>query len=291
MDLTSRQTIQYIKQKYGFHMSKGLGQNFLCDPAVLDEIISAANLTPDSGALEIGPGIGVLTARLASAAKKVAAVEIDARLLDVLNETLDGYDNIKIVHADVMKTDLSALISEEFSNCTSVSIAANLPYYITTPILTRLLEDSSLHVQNIVVMVQKEVAQRLCAAPGSKAYSALSVLVAYHTVPEIVTVVPASSFAPPPKVDSAVVKLAMRSEPPVKPRDEKLFFRTVRAAFGQRRKTLINALCGAGLFAGPKDELRSLVTGLGLNENVRGEALGLPEFCALADTLAANGIL
>lgn len=290
MDLTSRQTIQYIKQKYGFQMRKGLGQNFLCDASALDAIIDAAGLTAESGALEIGPGIGVLTARLASAAKKVAAVEIDTRLLDVLAETLDGYDNVKIVNADVMKTDLAALISEEFPDCSSVSIAANLPYYITTPILTRLLEDSSLHVQNIVVMVQKEVAQRLCAAPGSKAYGALSVLVAYHCIPEIVTVVPASSFLPPPKVDSAVVKLAMRAAPPVTPRDEKLFFRTVRAAFGQRRKTLINALCGAGLFPGPKDELRSIVAGLGFNETIRGEALGLSEFCALSDALSAHGI-
>lgn len=286
MDLTSIQTINYIKNKYGFRMSKGLGQNFLRDPNVLDEIVYAAGLTKETGVLEIGPGIGVLTARLAEASKRAVAIEIDTRLLDVLDETLAAYDNIKIIHADVMKTDLSDVIATEFAACSSVSIAANLPYYITTPILTRLLEDSSLQVENIVVMVQKEVAQRLCAVPKTKSYSALSVLVAYHCIPEIVTTVPASSFMPAPKVDSAVVKLAMRSEPPVRPVSEKAFFRTVKAAFGQRRKTLVNALCGSNAYALSKEEIRNIIVSLGLGENVRGEELGLEEFCALSDALA-----
>ena len=285
MDLTSIQTINYIKQKYGFRMSKGLGQNFLLDSAVLDEIVHAAGLTKETGALEIGPGIGVLTAQLAEASKKTVAIEIDTRLLSVLDETLAGYDNIKIIHGDVMKTDLPTIIAEEFADCSSVSIAANLPYYITTPILTRLLEDPNLKVNEIVVMVQKEVAQRLCASPKTKNYSALSVLVAYHCIPEIVTIVPASSFMPPPKVDSAVVRLSMRSEPPVRPISEKAFFRTVKAAFGQRRKTLVNALCGSNYYSLSKDEMRSLVVSLGFGENVRGEELGLEEFCTLSDAL------
>lgn len=285
MDLTSPKTIKYIKEKYGFFMSKGLGQNFLLDESVLDEIVSSAEIIGESGALEIGPGIGVLTSKIASHAKKVVSLEIDSRLMDVLDETLSDYDNIKIINADVLKTDLPKLIAEEFSDCSDISIAANLPYYITTPIITRLLEDEKLKVKNIVVMVQKEVAQRLCAAPKTKNYSAISVLVAYHSLPEIVTFVPASSFMPPPKVDSAVVKMSMRSTPAVAPKDEKAFFKTVRAAFGQRRKTLINALCGSGIFALSKDEIKNIVLSLGFGENVRGEELSLQKFCALSDVL------
>ncbi len=285
MDLTSPQTIRYIKNKYGFNMSKGLGQNFLCDPGVLDEIVAAANLTEASGALEIGPGFGVLTSALAKNAKKAVSIEIDTRLLPVLDETLDEFENVKIINDDVLKVDLPALIEENFSDCTDVSIAANLPYYITTPILTRLLEDESLHVKSIVVMVQKEVAQRLCAGPKTKNYSSLSVLVAYHCIPEMVTIVPASSFMPPPKVDSAVVKLTMREKPPVSPISEKAFFKTVHAAFGQRRKTLVNALCGSGIYTIPKEEIKQVVLSLGFGENARGEELSLEQFCALSDAL------
>lgn len=288
MDLTSIQTINYIKKKYGFNMSKGLGQNFLRDPAVLEQIAAAAGLSAESGALEIGPGIGVLTSKLAASAKKVVSVEIDSRLLPVLEETLHEYGNIKIINDDILKINLSELIKKEFDGCADVSIAANLPYYITTPILTRLLEDDGLCVKNIVVMVQKEVAQRLCAAPKTKNYSALSVLVAYHTEAEIVTLVPASSFAPPPKVDSAVVKLKMRPTPPVSPKNEAFFFKTVRAAFGQRRKTLVNALCGSSVFPLDKEEIKAVTASLGFGENVRGEELGLEQFCALADALYDN---
>lgn len=285
MDLTSMQTIKYIKNKYGFFMSKGLGQNFLLDKGALDKIVEAADFGENSGALEIGPGMGVLTSPLAENAKKVVSLEIDTRLMDVLDETLAEYGNVKIINADVLKTDLPKLIEEEFSDCEDVSIAANLPYYITTPILTRLLEDETLHVKNIVVMVQKEVAERLCASPKTKNYSAISVLVAYHCTPEIVTIVPAASFAPPPKVDSAVVKLTMRQTPAVSPKNERNFFKTVRAAFGQRRKTLVNALCGSGIFNMTKDEIKSIVLSVGLGENARGEELSLEQFCALSDAL------
>lgn len=285
MDLTSLQTIKYIKNKYGFFMSKGLGQNFLLDKSVLNQIVEAADFDENSGALEIGPGIGVLTACLAESAKKVTALEIDTRLMEVLDETLADYNNIKIINSDVLKTNLPELINNEFPDCSSVSIAANLPYYITTPILTRLLEDDALNVKNIVVMVQKEVAERLCATPKTKSYSALSVLVAYHCTAEIVTIVPASSFAPPPKVDSAVVKLTVRQSPAVIPKNEKNFFKTVRAAFGQRRKTLVNALCGSGIFAMTKDEIKAKVLSVGIGENARGEELSLEQFCALSDAL------
>lgn len=285
MDLTKPQTIQYIKQKYGFHMSKGLGQNFLCDPEVLEKIAVAAQLDADSGVLEIGPGIGVLTAALAKHAKKITAVEVDGRLLPVLEETLAEYRNIHVVHADILKLDLSRFIREEFADCSKVSIAANLPYYITTPILTRLLEARNLGVESIVVMVQKEVGVRLCSGPGSKNYSSLSVLTGYHCEAELVCTVPASSFIPAPKVESAVVRLTMRKVPAVSPKNEALFFQTVRAAFGQRRKTLLNALAGAPVFGLSKEELRGIIRSLGLSELVRGEELGIHEFAALSDRM------
>jgi len=288
MDLTSPQTIRYIKNKYGFNTSKGLGQNFLCDSGVIAKITEAAQLGTDIGALEIGPGIGVLTSALAGAAKRVVSIELDTRLLPVLDETLAEHDNVTIVNQDVLKCDLPALCREHFSDCSAISLAANLPYYITTPILTSILENNELDIGNIVVMVQKEVGYRLCAAPGCKDYSALTVLVAYHSHAEIITTVPAASFMPPPKVDSAVVRLTMyKGKKAVAPVSEKLFFQTVKAAFGQRRKTLLNALCGFGGFGLSKDAFREIIVGLGWSENVRGEQLGQQEFCALSDKIGA----
>ena len=288
MDLTSIQTLKYINQKYGFRTSKGLGQNFLTDSSVIDAIVNAAEIGEGTGVLEIGPGIGVLTHALSAAAKKVVAIEIDTRLIDVLSETLEDCDNVDIVNADVLKTDIPALIAERFSNCESVSIAANLPYYITTPIITGLLENESLSVKNIVVMVQKEVAQRLCAPPGKKDCGALSVLISYHTEPEMVAHVPSSKFVPVPKVDSAVVRMRMRSEKAVAPKSEEMLFKTVKASFGQRRKTLLNALCGSGMFGRTKDELKVIIAELGFGESVRGEQLAIEQFCALADRLLEN---
>ncbi len=285
MDLTSLSTINYIKGKYGFHMSKGLGQNFLTDANVLEQIADAAELTAESGALEIGPGIGVLTNVLAKRAKKVTAVEIDTRLLPVLEETLAEHDNVNVVNCDFMKVDLPALIAENFNGIEKISLAANLPYYITTPILTSVLENRDFKFENIVVMVQKEVALRLCAQPGKKDYSALSVLVRYYTEPEIVVHVPAASFVPAPKVDSAVVKMKMLDKPRVTPKDEAVFFKTVRAAFGHRRKTLLNALSTSGAFNRSKEELKTIIAELGFKETVRGEELSLDDFCALADRL------
>ncbi len=285
MDLTSLSTVNYIKNKYGFHMSKGLGQNFLTDAKVLEQIADAAELDAESGALEIGPGIGVLTNVLAKRAKKVTAVEIDTRLLPVLDETLAKHENVNVINCDFMKVDLPRLIAENFDGIEKISLAANLPYYITTPILTSVLENRDFKFDNIVVMVQKEVALRLCAQPGKKDYSALSVLVRYYTEPEIVVQVPAASFVPAPKVDSAVVKMKMLDKPSVTPKDEAIFFKTVRAAFGHRRKTLLNSLTTAGTFNRSKEEFKTIIADLGFKETVRGEELSLEDFCALADRL------
>ncbi len=285
MDLTKISTINYIKEKYGFHMSKGLGQNFLTDANVLEQIADAAEIDAACGALEIGPGIGVLTNVLARRAGKVTAVEIDTRLLPVLEETLAGHENVNVINCDFMKVDLLKLIDENFAGIEKISLAANLPYYITTPILTSVLENRQFKFENIVVMVQKEVALRLCAQPGKKDYSALSVLVRYYTEPEIVVHVPAASFVPAPKVDSAVVKMKMLKKPRVTPKDEAVFFKTVRAAFGHRRKTLLNALSTSNAFNRSKEEYKSIIAELGFKETVRGEELSLEDFCALADRL------
>lgn len=287
MDLTSLDTIRYIKSKYGFHTSKALGQNFLLDSDVLVKIAMAAELTDTSGALEIGPGIGVLTNELAKHAKKVVAIELDKRLKEILDETLCEHSNIEIVFSDILKTNLKELIKTRFSKCDKVSIAANLPYYITTPILTGLLEGDLIEIENIVVMVQKEVAQRICAAPGSKNCSALSALVHYHSIPEMICTVGANSFSPPPKVDSAVVKLKILKTPPVQPISREMFFKTIKAAFGQRRKTLLNALQGFGGFSISKDEFKIIFQKIGLSENIRGEQLTLEDFCRLSDSIVS----
>lgn len=287
MDLTSLDTIRYIKSKYGFHTSKALGQNFLLDSDVLVKIAISAELTDTSGALEIGPGIGVLTNELAKHAKKVVAIELDKRLKEILDETLCEHSNIEIVFSDILKTNLKELIKTHFSECDKVSIAANLPYYITTPILTGLLEDDLIEIENIVVMVQKEVAQRICAAPGSKNCSALSALVHYHSIPEMICTVGANSFSPPPKVDSAVVKLKILKAPPVQPISQEMFFKTIKAAFGQRRKTLLNALQGFGGFSISKDEFKIIFQKIGLSENIRGEQLTLEDFCRLSDSIVS----
>lgn len=278
MDLTCIKTIKELTQQFDFAFSKGLGQNFLTDVSVLDDIVNAAEIK--GGVLEIGPGFGVLTKVLAENSKKVVSVEIDRRLLDVLEYTVGNYDNVKIVHADVMKVDLQQLIQDEFGT-ERISVAANLPYYITTPILAKLIE-SRLPIKNIVVMVQKEVAERICSVPGKKEYGAISVMCQYYTNPSIVVKVPAGSFMPPPKVDSAVLKLEVCEKPNVVVNDEKLFFRVVKASFAQRRKTLLN--CLAHHFDIPKDTISELLEKIGIMPSVRGERLGLEEFAKIADT-------
>lgn len=279
LDLTSPKVIRSVQEKFGFTFKKGLGQNFLTSHEVLSEIVDAAEI--ENGVLEIGPGFGVLTKELAENAGKVVSIEIDDRLLPVLGYTLSEYDNVKIINGDVMKLDLREIISREFGG-EKISVAANLPYYITTPIITKLLEDK-LPLKNIIVMVQKEVAERLSAREGTKDYGAITVLCRYYTEPQIVTKVPASLFVPPPKVDSAVLKLTVLDEPSVKVWDEKTFFKVVKAAFSQRRKTLLNCLCSA--FPIPKNDMANLLNSIGIDPVRRGETLSLEEFAAVSDAL------
>ncbi|NDO18748.1 16S rRNA (adenine(1518)-N(6)/adenine(1519)-N(6))-dimethyltransferase RsmA [Lachnospiraceae bacterium MD329] len=279
MDLTSPKVIRSIQDKFGFTFKKGLGQNFLTSNDILEDITDAADI--DGGVIEIGPGFGVLTRALAERAEKVISIELDERLLPVLQYTLSDFDNVKIVNADVLKLDLHSLIQEEFGS-QKVSIAANLPYYITTPIITRLLEEK-LPVKNIVVMVQKEVAERMAAEPSTKDYGAITVLCKYFTKPQIVANVPSSLFVPPPKVDSAVLKLEVLDKPAVDVKDEKLFFRVVKAAFSQRRKTLLNCLCAN--FPINKTDMSELLLQLGIDPKRRGETLSLEEFAAAADAI------
>lgn len=281
MDFISPSVIKRIASKYGFVFKKGLGQNFLSSQDVLEEIAIAAEID-DNGVIEIGPGFGVLTNELAKRAKKVLALEIDERLIPILADTLGEYDNVKVINQDVLKTDVKKLIEEEFGG-EKVSVAANLPYYITTPIITGLIE-GQLPLKNLVVMVQKEVADRITAEPGSKNYGAISVLCQYYTKTELVTVVGANEFVPPPKVDSAVVKMAFRDEPAVSVKDEKLFFRTVKAAFSQRRKTLLN--CLVANFPQNKEEITKIMTSVGIEPARRGETLSLEEFAKLSEALA-----
>lgn len=279
MELTSPAEIKRIAAKYGFTFKKGLGQNFLTSQSILEEIAEAAE--PDEGVLEIGPGFGVLTNELAKRAEKVVALEIDDRLIPVLADTLSEHKNVKIINKDVMKVDLRALINDEFGG-KRISIAANLPYYITTPIITTLIE-SELSLKNLVVMVQKEVAERIQAKPSTKAYGALTILCQFYTDPEIIKIVPAGLFMPPPNVDSAVLRMRFLDEPRVKVKDRELFFKTVKAAFSQRRKTLLN--CLASGFGIGKDVLSEIMSDAGIESGRRGETLDMDEFAALADAI------
>lgn len=279
MELTSPAEIKRIAAKYGFTFKKGLGQNFLTSQSILEEIAEAAE--PDEGVLEIGPGFGVLTNELAKRAEKVVALEIDDRLIPVLADTLSEHKNVKIINKDVMKVDLRALINDEFGG-KRISIAANLPYYITTPIITTLIE-SELSLKNLVVMVQKEVAERIQAKPSTKAYGALTILCQFYTDPEIIKIVPAGLFMPPPNVDSAVLRMRFLDEPRVKVKDRELFFKTVKAAFSQRRKTLLN--CLASGFGIGKDVLSEIMSDAGIESGRRGETLDMDEFAALADSI------
>ena len=279
MEFTSAKAVREIQNQFSFTFKKGLGQNFLTSGDMLETIADAAGDT--KGIIEVGPGFGALTQRLASRADKVVSIEIDERLIEVLEYTLSDLDNVKIVQGDILKIDLEELIKTEFAGM-DVSLAANLPYYITTPIIARLLEEK-LPLKSIVVMVQKEVADRLAAKPATKDYGTISILCQYFAEPEIIAKVPASMFVPPPKVDSAVVRLNMLGEPSVKTADEEMFFKTVRAAFSQRRKTLLNCLCS--FFGTSKDELKKIGEAAGIDLSRRGETLSLDEFARLADEI------
>lgn len=280
MDFISPAEIKRIASRYGFVFKKGLGQNFLSSQSVLEEIADAAEIE-NEGVIEIGPGFGVLTNELAKRAEKVLALEIDERLIPILRDTLSEYDNVKVINKDVLKTDIAELIKSEFGD-KRVSVAANLPYYITTPIITSLIENR-LPLKNLVVMIQKEVADRITAQPGTKDYGAISVLCQFYTKPELICNVGAELFVPPPKVDSAVVKMAFRDEPAVEVKDEKMFFRTVKAAFSQRRKTLLN--CLAANFPINKSDLTQIMESVDISPSRRGETLLLEEFAKLAEAI------
>lgn len=282
-DLTDREVVSYLCQKHGFQFKKGFGQNFLTNEEVLFQISSAAE-AKGNGILEIGPGFGTLTAALAHEAEKVVSVEVDNRLFPVLSETLAGFSNIKIVEGDVLKVNLPQLLETEFPGM-EVSVAANLPYYITTPILMKLLSEK-LPIRNVVVMVQKEVADRMLAAPGSKDYGALTLAVQYYSKPSLVTVVPKSDFVPSPKVDSAVVKLEVLDRPSVEVGDEAFFFKFVKAVFTQRRKTLVNGIKNSGLAgAMSKEEIEEMLFSCDLDKNTRGETLPIEKFAEIVKKL------
>jgi 16S rRNA (adenine1518-N6/adenine1519-N6)-dimethyltransferase len=275
-----------ILEKYGFSFKKSLGQNFLIDTNILKRIVDFADLNEEeTGAIEIGPGIGALTEQLARASKKVVAFEIDQRLLPILAETLSPYSNVKVIHQDVLKADVGKVMDEEFTDVKDVMVVANLPYYVTTPIIMKLLEEH-LPIRGIVVMLQKEVADRISAKPGTKDYGSLSIAIQYYTKAETVMIVPKTVFVPQPNVDSAVIRLTRLEEPAVLVKDEEFFFQVTRASFAQRRKTLLNNLTSQ-LPDGKqkKEEILAALHTSGIEPSRRGETLSLEEFGRLSDEL------
>ena len=270
-----------VLQKYGFVFQKRFGQNFLIDTHVLDRIIQASEITKDDFVLEIGPGIGTMTQYLADSAREVTAVEIDDALIPILKDTLKEWDNVNVIHGDILKTDIRK-IADEKNQGRPIKVVANLPYYITTPIIMGLFE-SHVPVDSITVMVQKEVADRMQTGPGSKDYGALSLAVQYYAKPEIVANVPPNCFMPRPKVGSAVIRLTRHQNPPVTAKDEKLMFRIIRASFNQRRKTLANGLKNSQELNYAKEQVEAAITECGLPLNIRGETLTLEQFAKLSD--------
>lgn len=270
-----------ILQKYRFNFQKKFGQNFLIDTHVLDKIIRAADITKDDFVLEIGPGIGTMTQYLACAAREVTAVEIDKALIPILEDTLSDYDNVTVINEDILKVDIAAL-AEEKNGGKPIKVVANLPYYITTPIIMGLFENH-VPLESITVMVQKEVADRMQVGPGTKDYGALSLAVQYYAEPYIVANVPPNCFMPRPTVGSAVIRLIRHAQPPVHVRDEKLMFRIIRASFNQRRKTLANGLKNSPELDLPKEVISEAIDRLGRGASIRGEALTLEEFAELAN--------
>ena len=277
-----KNTIEVI-QKYGFAFQKKFGQNFLIDPHVLEKIIASAGVTKDDMVLEIGPGIGTMTQYLAESAGRVVAVEIDNNRLPILQETLKDYDNVTVIHNDILKVDIAEL-AEKYNGGRPIKVVANLPYYITTPIIMGLFE-SHVPIDNITVMVQKEVADRMQEGPGSKNYGALSLAVQYYAEPYIVANVPPNCFIPRPSVGSAVIRLTRHKDAPVQTKDEQMMFRLIRASFNQRRKTLQNGLNNASDLHFTKEQIASAIESMGLPPAVRGETLTLEQFAKLTDLL------
>lgn len=275
-----------IIKKHGLKLTKALGQNFLTDFGVVQRIVDASDMDKDTLAIEIGPGVGSMTRELAERSAGVAAIEIDKRLIPALKDNLSDYSNVSIINEDIMKADIDAIIKKykELYNAKSVKVVANLPYYITTPIIMRFLEEVK-GVDKMVFMVQKEVAERMVSGPGTKDYGALSVAVQFYSNPKIVFDVPPHCFIPQPEVHSTIIGLDILSEPPVEVADKNLYFKIVKASFGQRRKTLVNALSNSGFFNKSKEQLKQIIVEMGLNENIRGEVLTVAQFAQLTNLI------
>ncbi len=281
-DIATPLRTRAILEKYNFTFKKSLGQNFLIDLNILNNIVNEAGITEQSGAIEIGPGIGALTEQLAKKAEKVIAFEIDQRLLPVLADTLQPYSNVKIIHSDVLKADVKKVILEEFRADQEIMVVANLPYYVTTPILMKLLEEK-LPIKQIVVMIQKEVADRIAAKPNSKEYGSLSIAAQYYAEAKTALIVPKTVFIPQPNVDSAVLRLTLREKPAVTVMDESFFFRVVKSSFAQRRKTILNNLVHNLL--NDKEKIEQALTRAGIDPKRRGESLTIEEFATLSNEL------
>ncbi|EOR21844.1 16S rRNA (adenine(1518)-N(6)/adenine(1519)-N(6))-dimethyltransferase RsmA [Cytobacillus oceanisediminis] len=284
-DIATPARTRAILDKYGFSFKKSLGQNFLIDTNILRNIVDHAQLTEESGAIEVGPGIGALTEQLAKRSKKVVAYEIDQRLLPILKETLEPYPHAKIIHQDILKANVKEMLDTEFSDIRDVMLVANLPYYVTTPIIMKILEEK-LPLRGIVVMLQKEVAERISAKPGTKEYGSLSIAIQYYTKPEVVMIVPKTVFVPQPNVDSAVIRLTIRETPSVVVINEDFFFQVTRASFAQRRKTILNNL-SSQLERG-KEKKADIIEALNqanIEPSRRGESLSIEEFAKLSDAL------
>lgn len=281
MNLSDPNTLKHLLSKHGFSFKKSLGQNFLIDSTVCPNMAMAA-CDKTTGVLEIGPGVGVLTAELSKLAKRVVAIELDERLKNILPITLENCENVEIIFGDAMKLDLKQIIKEKFSDCESVTVCANLPYYITSPIVMMLLE-SKLPISSITVMVQKEAAERLCAKVGTRQAGAVTVAVEYYAESEILFSVPRSSFMPAPNVDSAVIKLNIRKNPPITLTDEKRFFKLVKSAFAQRRKTFLNTVTNTMQIE--KDSLRTILEELNIEPTIRGEQLTIDQLAEISNKL------
>lgn len=283
MDLTNMAQIKDLMEEFGIFAKKKYGQNFLISRRTVERIAEEGIANEEEGVIEIGPGIGVLTRELCINAKKVIAVEIDTTLIPVLERTLGDFDNVRVINADVMKTDVKKLVEEEFKDCKGVRVCANLPYYITTPILMSLIEGET-GVKSITVMVQKEVADRLCSGADAGEYGAISAMIAYYGSAKKLFTVTAGSFFPAPKVDSAVIRIDMYEEKPIKAADERVLKRVIKGAFAQRRKTLVNSLCSEFTYLG-KEKMTSVIEELGFSSTVRGEKLSVADFVKIADKL------
>ncbi|CAM3986935.1 16S rRNA (adenine(1518)-N(6)/adenine(1519)-N(6))-dimethyltransferase RsmA [Alkalicoccus chagannorensis] len=285
-DIASPARTKAILEKYGFRFKKSLGQNFLIDPNILRNIVEAAGVTKDSGVIEIGPGIGALTEQSARQAGRVLAFEIDQRLLPILEETMAPYEHVEVVHEDVLQADLHERIRRHFEPGQDLAVIANLPYYVTTPILMKLLEEE-LPIRTMVMMMQTEVAERISAAPGSKAYGSLSIAAQYYAEAETVFTVPKTAFVPQPNVGSSILRLTRRAHPPVSTKQEALFFELVRASFVQRRKTLHNNLAAYWKDTFTKEAIGGNIREAGVEPSRRAESVTMVEFAALADVFAA----